>query len=165
MSDSESSESLLTARRTLDGRIRWLWLLRVGLVTAVVGIVVGIAGVFVTGSPLPGVGMALVVLFLGLVHTVLLYRSWEYELREHSLFLERGVITRVKTVVPYVRIQHIDTNRSPAERALGLSSLVVFTAGSRGADVTIPGLTPGEADDLQERLKVLAGESTGEDAV
>jgi membrane protein YdbS with pleckstrin-like domain len=67
--------------------------------------------------------------------------------------------------VPYVRVQHIDTSRGPIERAVGLSTLVVYTAGSRGADVTISGLTPPEADDLQTRLKVLAIESEGEDAV
>jgi membrane protein YdbS with pleckstrin-like domain len=41
----------------------------------------------------------------------------------------------------------------------------VYTAGSRGADVTVPGLTPVRADDLRERLKGLAIRSEGEDAV
>jgi len=99
------------------------------------------------------------------VLAVLRYRSWSYEVREDSLYLERGVLTHTRTVVPYVRIQHVDASRGPVERALGLATAVVYTAGSRGADVSIPGLTTDRADDLQERLKRLAIAAEGEDAV
>ena len=100
-----------------------------------------------------------------IIHTVLRYRIWRFEVREDELYLERGVITRVKTVVPYVRIQHVDSRRGPLERVLNLASTVVYTAGSRGADVLIPGLPPDQSEDLQDDLKALAIESEGEDAV
>ncbi|WP_280536266.1 PH domain-containing protein [Halopenitus sp. POP-27] len=93
------------------------------------------------------------------------YRRWSYAIREDALYLDRGVITRVRTVVPLVRIQHVDSRRGPVERATGLASCVVYTAGSRGADVRIPGLTPEDADDLRETLKRLAIRAEGEDAV
>jgi membrane protein YdbS with pleckstrin-like domain len=93
------------------------------------------------------------------------YRSWRYEVREDSLYLERGVFTRVRTVVPFVRIQHVDSSRGPLERVVGLASTVVYTAGSRGADVSVPGLTGDGADELRERLKRLAIRSEGDDAV
>ena len=102
---------------------------------------------------------------LGVVLAVLRYRVWRFEVREDSLYLERGVLTRVRTVVPFVRIQHVDTSRSPVERLIGLASTVVYTAGSRGADVSVPGLDPDDADDLRERLKRLAIRSESEDAV
>ena len=102
---------------------------------------------------------------LGVVLAVLRYRVWRFEVREDSLYLERGVFTRVRTVVPFVRIQHVDTSRSPIERLIGLASTVVYTAGSRGADVSVPGLDQGDADDLRERLKRLAIRSESEDAV
>ncbi|CCQ32679.1 membrane-flanked domain protein [Halorhabdus tiamatea SARL4B] len=160
------SEALLTEPRTIEATIRWKWAFRVLAVAAVVGAVVGAISVFVLEwGPLPGVGVGLLVAILGIGHVLLLYRSWRYEVREDALSLERGVITHVKTVVPFVRVQHIDTNRGPIDRLLGLSSLVVYTAGSRGADVTIAGLTPDDAEDLQDRLKLLAKESTGDDAV
>lgn len=100
-----------------------------------------------------------------IIHTILRYRIWRFEVREDELYLERGVITRVKTVVPYVRIQHVDSRRGPLERLLSLASTVVYTAGSRGADVVIPGLPPTQSEDLQDELKELAIESEGEDAV
>ncbi|MFC6725700.1 PH domain-containing protein [Halobium palmae] len=106
-----------------------------------------------------------VTLVVGVGYAAIRYRLWGYEVREDSLYLERGVFTRVRTVVPFVRIQHVDSARGPVERLAGLASTVVYTAGSRGADVTIPGLTPEGSDDLQDRLKRLAIRAEGEDAV
>jgi membrane protein YdbS with pleckstrin-like domain len=45
------------------------------------------------------------------------------------------------------------------QRLLGLGSVVVYTAGSRGADVSIPGLDDARTDDVQETLRRLAIES------
>jgi membrane protein YdbS with pleckstrin-like domain len=104
-------------------------------------------------------------LALAVALAVARYRAWGYEVREDAIYLERGVFTRVRTVVPFVRIQHVDSSRNPVERGAGLASAVVYTAGSRGADVTVPGLTPSGADDLRERLKRLAIRAEGEDAV
>jgi len=98
-------------------------------------------------------------------HALALYASWRYGLDDDALELERGVFTKVDTAVPYVRIQHVDTQRNPLDRLLGLSSVVVYTAGSRGADVTIPGLRPERARDLRNRLRDLAIESEPGDAV
>lgn len=90
------------------------------------------------------------------------YRGWAFRMRERDLWVRRGVFWRVVSVVPYSRIQHVDTRHGPVERWLGLASLVVYTAGVRGADVTIPGLARGEAESLRERLAALGGD---EDAV
>ncbi|QSG10912.1 putative membrane protein YdbS, contains bPH2 (bacterial pleckstrin homology) domain [Halapricum desulfuricans] len=168
--DSEAGEAdpsaYTTDVRTLDPRVRWLWVGRALVVALILG-AIATAGALAALPQWPWIGPAVFVLVatLGVGHALLLYRSWSYEVREDSMLLDRGVITRIRTVVPYVRVQHIDTSRGPIERAVGLSSLVVYTAGSRGADVTIPGLRPREATDLQTRLKALAIESEGEDAV
>jgi membrane protein YdbS with pleckstrin-like domain len=74
-------------------------------------------------------------------------------------------VTEVVTSVPFVRVQHVDTQRGPVERLAGLASVVVYTAGSRGADVTIPGLRPERAEQLREQLRELAIESEHDDAV
>ena len=110
-------------------------------------------------------GVFVFVVLLMAIHSILRFRIWRYEIRADELYLERGVITRVKTVVPFVRIQHVDSRRGPLERVLRLASTVVYTAGSRGADVLIPGLTPIRSEGLQDELKQLAIESGGEDAV
>jgi membrane protein YdbS with pleckstrin-like domain len=153
--------------KVLNPRVRLVW--SVGAVTTAAVVGVGAAAIdrFVVGVGLwiPAL-LAAVALAAGVVHALLRYRVWRFELRDDDLYLERGVLTRVNTVVPFVRVQHVDTQRGPVERAVGLASVVVYTAGSRGADVTIPGLTPDRADALQEQLRRLAIESEREsDAV
>lgn len=152
--------------RSLHPRIRVVWILQAVLSSAIFAAIVGVAGFFALdrGIWLP-VAVFVASFLLAGTHGLLRYRIWRYEIREDALYLERGVLTRVKTVVPFVRIQHVDSRRSPLERATGLASTVVYTAGSRGADVTVPGLTPEGADDLQRRLKALAIEAEGDDAV
>ena len=153
----------------LNPRVVAIWFANV----AVLALVLGAAAVvavrfgpldFDLGLALP-VAVALLVLLLGGLHTVARYRNWRYVVESDAIYLERGVLTRTRTVVPFVRIQHVDSSRSPFQRLLGLASTVVYTAGSRGADVTVPGLTAADAADLQERLKRLAIRAEGEDAV
>lgn len=152
--------------RTLDPTVRWLWVGRALVFGAITGgLTTGGALVVAPRFAWAGGAVFALLALLGSVHALLLYRSWEYRLRDDSVYLHRGVITQVQTVVPYVRVQHIDTSRGPIERLVGLSTMVIYTAGSRGADVTVPGLVPKEAADLQTRLKLLAIESEGEDAV
>lgn len=159
-------EELVGPRRTLEPRIRTVWIVQSGISATVLGFVAAIAfALLPVGGAWVGTVVFTALFLLGIVFAVLRYRSWSYEVRDDSLFLERGVVTRVRTVVPYVRIQHVDARRGPIERVFGLATTVVYTAGSRGADVSIPGLTPERADDLQDRLKHLAIAAEGEDAV
>lgn len=169
--------------RKLDPNVRYLWVVGSLFGAVVGGVLVAVAAEFLAGAfdlysvdgTLPfgftrlslylGGAAVLVFVVLAIARSILYYRSWRYEVRTDSLYLTRGVLTRVQTVAPYVRVQHIDTRRSPFERVLGLSSLVVYTAGSRGADVTIPGLTDERAAELQSHLKRLAIATEEEDAV
>ena len=161
--------------RTLDPRVRYSWVVGPLIGAVAAALVAGAATWFAGHRFLPAdrtsaaLGVVGVVFLLfaayGVFKAVYLYRSWRYVVRTESLYLTRGVFTKVQTVVPYVRVQHIDTRRSAFERVLGLSTLVVYTAGSRGADVTVPGLLPDTAEDLQSRLERLAIESEDEDAV
>jgi membrane protein YdbS with pleckstrin-like domain len=150
----------------LHPRVRVVWAVQAAITATVLGLVVFAVGRFALSLPawVP-VAVFAVFLLVGVGAALLRYRAWRYEVRDDALYLERGVFTRVRTVVPFVRIQHVDSSRGPAERLIGLASTVVYTAGSRGADVTIPGLTPAGADDLRERLKRLAIRAEGEDAV
>ena len=169
-------EDVLDTPRELASTVRIQWILRSTVAAGVLGVIVaGITLALGFGTDVVPAGRStavtaggatfLLATVYGVLKAVLLYRSWEYVVRADSLYLRRGVFTHVRTVVPYVRVQHIDTTRSPLERLLGLSTLVVYTAGSRGADVTIPGLTPERASKLQSRLERLAIESEEADAV
>jgi len=155
-----------TDRRSLSQLVQLHWGIRVTVGAVVLGLVVTWGLVALADvDPLYGGAVVGLLVLPGLVWVVLYYRLWVYQVREDAIYLERGVVTHVRTLVPYVRIQHVDTSRSPIERLLGLSTLVVYTAGSRGADVSIPGLLPEQARDLQRRVKELAIEAEGDDAL
>jgi len=151
---------------SLHPRVRLLWAGR----TAIGGVVpAGLAALvdrFLLDLPIElAVAGWLVLVALGVAHAVFAHRIWRFGLQEDALFLVRGVLTRTDTSVPYVRVQHVDTTRGPVERTAGLASVVVYTAGSRGADITIPGLEPERATELREQLRDLAIESEATDAV
>lgn len=151
---------------SLHPRILVIWVLQALVFAGVLGGMATAIDFFILeeGLWIGGVVFGFFALVL-ITHAILRFRIWRYEIRDDELYLERGVITRVKTVVPYVRIQHVDSRRGPLERLLRLASTVVYTAGSRGADVLVPGLTQEQSEDLQDDLKQLAIESEGEDAV
>ncbi|MDL0122196.1 MULTISPECIES: PH domain-containing protein [Halobacterium] len=149
----------------LDARVVVVWLWRVLVFAVVLAGAAGIgSGVLDVGVSSAAAAVAVfgVVALLGATHALLRYRIWRFDVREDTLYIEHGVLVRVRTTVPYVRVQHVDSRRGPLERVLGLGRVVVYTAGSRGADVTIPGLSRERAADAQETLRALAIESEPE---
>lgn len=100
-------------------------------------------------------------IFLTFIIPLLRYKFWKFQVRNDEIYLERGIMTRIKTIAPYKRIQHIDVQQSIFERMAHLGKLVIYTAGTRGADVVLPGLPIEYAEDLRDKLRNL----TNEDAV
>ncbi|TMT86279.1 hypothetical protein E2L06_06575 [Haloterrigena sp. H1] len=151
---------------TLHPRIRLLWIARGALAAVVLGVVLTAIDQWQVTVPFLAIGGIVALgLVIGVGYALRLYQVWQFELQDDALYLERGVVTIVETAVPFVRVQHVDTQFGPIERVLGLSSVVVYTAGSRNADVRIPGLTPDRARTLQNTLRELAVESEADDAV
>lgn len=97
--------------------------------------------------------IAFLFLVIGAFYGLKRYSNWGFEVREDHLYIEHGVLKKTYSMVPYVRVQHIDTDRGPLDRILGLSILRVYTAGSKGADIRIPGIEKDRASELQEKLR------------
>ncbi|ELZ01268.1 PH domain-containing protein [Natrialba asiatica] len=151
---------------SLHTRIRLLWIVEVTIGAVVLGIVLAaVNSLFISVPVAAQAGVVVVGIVLGSAYAVRRYQVWQFDLQPDALYLERGVVTFVETAVPFVRVQHVDTQFGPIERILGLSSVVVYTAGTRNADVRIPGLTPDRARELQDTLRDLAVESEADDAV
>jgi len=90
----------------------------------------------------------------------LTYRFWLYEITEDTFKVERGVIWKKYTSIPYERIQNIDIHRGVIARILGLSELRLQTAGFGGsqgkwgawAEGRLPGIEREKAEQLREEL-------------
>ena len=56
-------------------------------------------------------------------------------------------------MVPFGRVQHIDVHQGPIERAYGLATLVLHTAGTHNASVALPGLGHDDALAMREDIR------------
>jgi hypothetical protein len=81
------------------------------------------------------------------------YARIGYALGADELRVARGFLFRVDTIVPFVRVQHIDVGQGPVERRYGLSHLVVHTSGTHNSMVTLPGLPSAEAAAMRDAIR------------
>ena len=81
------------------------------------------------------------------------YRAWGFEEGEDELAVKHGLMVRKLTVVPFGRVQHIDVAQGPLQRMLGLATLVLNTAGTRGAAVRLPGLLHAQAETMRDHIR------------
>jgi membrane protein YdbS with pleckstrin-like domain len=79
------------------------------------------------------------------------WRSWGYAERDRDLVLRRGILIRRLTIVPYGRMQFVDTTQGPLERLLGVSTVILNTAAA-ASDARIPMVKDAEAERLREQL-------------
>lgn len=98
-------------------------------------------------------------IIMSLIFPPLNYKYWKFEVKEDEIVLERGILTRINTIAPYRRIQHLDVQQSILDRMHSLGKLVIYTAGNRGADVVIPGLPIDYAEALRDQLKTYVREN------
>lgn len=81
------------------------------------------------------------------------YQARGYQLGGDRLRVVRGLLFRSDTVVPFGRVQHIDVHQGPLERAYGLATLVLHTAGTHNASVALPGLGHDDAVAMREAIR------------
>jgi uncharacterized protein len=122
---------LLTIPAVIVGVTTGRWWIS-GLIWAAAVVIVGVRLGFVTRS----------------------WRSWGYVEREDDLYITHGVMFRSLIAVPYGRMQLVEVESGPLERAYGLAAVTLKTA-SPETGARIPGLSPEEATRLRDRLTKL----------
>jgi len=83
-------------------------------------------------------------------------RYYRFELTDDAIYLQKGLLNRERTVIPYARVQSVQTSSGPIERQLGLTSLVLLTAAHAHK---VQMLDAEIADELRERVCSLAREA------
>ena len=76
-----------------------------------------------------------------------------YRLTARFLQVMRGWLVHTDTIVPLVRVQHLDVTRGPLDKMFGTSTLVVHTAGTHNSIVTLPGLSPERAAEIRDIIR------------
>lgn len=82
-----------------------------------------------------------------------IYRRLGYRIDERLLQAVRGWLIHVDTLVPFVRVQHIDVTRSLLDKMFGTASLVVHTAGTHNSMVRVDGLAPDKALAMRDAIR------------
>lgn len=81
------------------------------------------------------------------------WMRWRYEVRESEIELQHGIFIVKRTLIPMVRVQHVDTAQGPILRKYNLAEITISTAATNH---TIPALVMEEADELRSRISALA---------
>jgi uncharacterized protein len=150
--------------RPLDRGVRVLWTVAAGVRVVVAGAFAALAEAQGWAAPLlealvpwavPTWGLTASVVGVGITLAAVVpglrYRRWRYALRDSDLWIRKGILVHRVSVIPYRRLQFVDTRQGPLERWMGLTQLVVHTA-APGTSGLIPGLATAEAERLREVL-------------
>lgn len=81
------------------------------------------------------------------------WKTWRYDVSEQEIDLLHGVFIKTRTLIPMVRVQHVDTEQGPLLRRFGLSSVTISTA---AGSHEIPALADDVAALLRDRISELA---------
>ena len=136
---------------------------------AVVFMGIAVIGEVVRGAvPLPfpfGLilgGMALALVWPTFFQPGRYFHSWRWRTEDEELHIHRGVLTRIETIVPFRRVQHIDVSQSWLERTFHVTSLVLHTAGTVDHRVLLPGLARETAEKIRDEVRaVIARQDDG----
>lgn len=74
------------------------------------------------------------------------WKRWRYEVRETEIELQQGVLFMTRTLIPMIRVQHVDTKQGPILKKYNLASVAVSTAATVHE---IPALDVAEAEELR----------------
>jgi membrane protein YdbS with pleckstrin-like domain len=122
----------------------WLVILLAGVIVAVL---VDGAGPWTWLGPLV-LGAAFTAVF-----PELRWRRWRWDLTDEGIDIQHGALTVNRTLIPWVRVQHVETQRGIFEQVFGLATVIVHNA---AGSHTIPLLARADAEELRERIAARA---------
>jgi uncharacterized protein len=133
--------------RTLSPGARWVWGVRQALVWVALLVLALVLGRRLwSGLWLLALAGLLV---LPAAVSLIRWRRWRWDIGDEGIDIRHGTLTERRTLIPWIRVQHVDTRRGIVEQMLDLATVVVHTAA--GAH-EIPFLDAREAELLRERI-------------
>ncbi|MCO7175094.1 PH domain-containing protein [Sporolactobacillus kofuensis] len=84
------------------------------------------------------------------------YRTFYYAIRKEDLLIQDGIIIITQTVIPFTRVQNVETEQGPLLRKHHLTAVSVTTAAGVHA---IPALEEAEALALRDQISELIKEN------
>lgn len=138
----------------IGSAIGWAIFLLCLIAAAICGIIFDLTWLTVLGFALAGA--CLVAAAIEAIIVIRQVRALGYLEREHDLLVQRGIMFRSTTVVPYGRLQYVEVSAGPLLRAAGLATVTLHTA-SASTDASLPGLPRAEAEALRDSVAARGG--------
>jgi len=99
-----------------------------------------------------GLGVIALFVFVYLIPK-LRYRRWRYEIFEQEIYIQHGILIVTRTIIPMIRVQHVDTEQGPILKMYKLATVSISTAATTHH---IPALNEADASRLRDRISTLA---------
>lgn len=147
-----------TGMRRLHPNQLWVLRLRGAIAAAILIVVIGLGDMLVLSAAFLPRGLVTAIAGMLLFIWLILvparrYRSWAYGVDDDEIHIQQGLWTRLRTIVPFGRVQHIDVAQGPIQRLFGIGTLVLHTAGTRSSAVVLPGLGFADAEQLRDLVR------------
>ncbi|SEN84003.1 hypothetical protein SAMN04488134_10268 [Amphibacillus marinus] len=97
--------------------------------------------------------VTIIIAILAIAIPAFRWRRWRYQLFEQEIYIQHGMLIIERTLVPMVRVQHVDTKQGPILKKFRLASLEISTAATTHQ---IPALSEEEAEQLRDQISILA---------
>ena len=98
-----------------------------------------------------------VVLIVGIISIIVFpnirWKIWRYDVREKEIEIQSGLFIVTRTLIPMVRVQHVDTEQGPILKKYDLANISISSAATVH---TIPMLLTEDADQLRAKISELA---------
>ena len=127
-----------------------------GLLWGLALLLITVAYIVLVNTLLDWLGIGVVVVFIILAAIIiprLRMYYWRYEIYDDEIEIQHDIIVIKRTLIPMIRIQHIDTEHGPIMRYFKLATLRISTAAT---DHRIPALAQDKAAELRGEISALA---------
>lgn len=91
--------------------------------------------------------------FFVFLFPMLRFKRWRYEVFDQEIYIQHGILIVSRTLVPMIRVQHVDTKQGPILKKYQLASVTISTAATTHE---IPALLEEHAAELRDKISVLA---------
>jgi putative membrane protein len=131
-----------------------------GVIDQLRSFVVPILVLAVIGGRGPGESVVRAAIYTGIglvISTSLAALNWSttrWFITDDSIRLRTGILSENNTIVPFDRVQAVDTVRGPIQRLFGVVEANVQTAGGgRRAEIVLKAITEAEAEELRNAVR------------
>ena len=93
--------------------------------------------------------IALGIAAINLFGSVLTYFRFYFHVEDGAIIIDKGVLRRTKTNIPFERIQTINLQQNIVHQIFGVVSLEIDTAGAKKSELTIDALSKEDAEALR----------------